>query len=32
LADDVLSIPVYPELRREQLDEVIAAIREFVGA
>ena len=32
LADEVLSIPIYPELRREQLDEVIAAIREFVGA
>lgn len=30
LAQEVLSIPVYPELRQEQLDEVIAAIAEFV--
>jgi dTDP-4-amino-4,6-dideoxygalactose transaminase len=31
LADQALSIPIYPELRREQLDEVIAAIREFIS-
>lgn len=31
LADEVLSIPVFPELTREQLDEVVAAIREFAG-
>jgi dTDP-4-amino-4,6-dideoxygalactose transaminase len=28
---EVLSLPVYPELTRSQLDEVIAAIREFYG-
>lgn len=29
-ASEVLSIPVYPELRREQLDAVAAAIRKFI--
>lgn len=29
LADEVLSIPVFPELQREQLDEVVAAVSEF---
>jgi dTDP-4-amino-4,6-dideoxygalactose transaminase len=32
LAQEALSIPIFPELRREQLDEVIAAIAEFVAA
>jgi dTDP-4-amino-4,6-dideoxygalactose transaminase len=31
LADEVLSIPIFPELKREQLDEVVAAMRGFVG-
>lgn len=31
LADEVLSIPIFPELTREQLDEVAAAIRGFKG-
>lgn len=30
-ADEVLSLPVYPELTRHQLDEVIAAVRGFFG-
>ena len=30
LASECLSIPIYPELKREQADTVIAAIREFV--
>jgi dTDP-4-amino-4,6-dideoxygalactose transaminase len=28
-AEEVLSLPIYPELTREQIDYVIAAIREF---
>jgi dTDP-4-amino-4,6-dideoxygalactose transaminase len=28
---EVLSLPVYPELTRAQLDEVVAAVREFVA-
>jgi dTDP-4-amino-4,6-dideoxygalactose transaminase len=32
LAQEALSIPIFPELRREQLDEVIAAIAEFVAS
>ena len=32
LADEALSIPIFPELKREQLDEVVAAIHEFLGA
>jgi len=32
LAQQALSIPIFPELRREQLDEVISAIGEFVAA
>jgi dTDP-4-amino-4,6-dideoxygalactose transaminase len=32
LAEQALSIPIFPELRREQLDEVVGAIREFLGA
>jgi dTDP-4-amino-4,6-dideoxygalactose transaminase len=31
LAQEALSIPIFPELKREQLDEVIAAIREWLG-
>ncbi len=31
-ADLVLSLPVFPEMTREQQDEVIAAIREFFAA
>jgi dTDP-4-amino-4,6-dideoxygalactose transaminase len=30
-AGEVLSLPIYPELRREQLDEVAGAIRTFYG-
>jgi dTDP-4-amino-4,6-dideoxygalactose transaminase len=30
-AREVISIPVYPELTRSQLDEVIAAVRGFFG-
>jgi dTDP-4-amino-4,6-dideoxygalactose transaminase len=30
-ADEVLSIPVYPELTRAQLDEVVDAVRTFYG-
>jgi dTDP-4-amino-4,6-dideoxygalactose transaminase len=30
-ADEVLAIPVYPELTREQQDEVVAAVREGLG-
>lgn len=30
-ADEVLSLPVYPELTRGQLDEVVAAVRGFFG-
>ncbi|MBM4194498.1 MAG: DegT/DnrJ/EryC1/StrS family aminotransferase [Gemmatimonadetes bacterium] len=30
-ADEVLSLPVYPELTRAQLDEVVAAVRSFFG-
>ena len=29
LADEVLSIPMYPELTDEQIDRVATAIREF---
>jgi dTDP-4-amino-4,6-dideoxygalactose transaminase len=32
LAQEVISIPIYPELTTEQKDEVIAAITDFVGA
>ena len=31
LAEEALSIPIFPELQREQLDEVIAAIGEWVA-
>ena len=31
LAEEVLSIPIFPELKREQLDEVVAAVRGFTG-
>lgn len=31
LAGEVLSIPIFPELRREQLDEVIAAVGEWAA-
>jgi dTDP-4-amino-4,6-dideoxygalactose transaminase len=31
LAQEALSVPIFPELRREQIDEVIAGISEFVG-
>ena len=30
-ADEVLSLPIYPELTRTQLDEVVAAVRGFFG-
>lgn len=30
-AHEVLSLPIYPELTRAQLDEVIAAVRSFYG-
>ncbi|HMI49183.1 MAG TPA: DegT/DnrJ/EryC1/StrS family aminotransferase [Gemmatimonadaceae bacterium] len=30
-AQEVISIPVYPELRQQQLDEVIEAVRGFYG-
>ncbi len=30
-AAEVLSLPIYPELTRAQLDEVVAAVREFFG-
>lgn len=32
LAGECISIPVYPELRREQLDAVIAAVADFLKA
>ena len=31
LAGEVVSIPIYPELSREQQDAVIAALGEFAG-
>jgi dTDP-4-amino-4,6-dideoxygalactose transaminase len=31
LADEALSIPIYPELKTEQLDEIIAAIAAFLN-
>jgi dTDP-4-amino-4,6-dideoxygalactose transaminase len=31
-AGEVLSLPIYPELTRAQLDEVAGAVREFYGA
>lgn len=31
LAGEVISIPIYPELRREQQDEVIAALTDFLS-
>jgi dTDP-4-amino-4,6-dideoxygalactose transaminase len=31
-ASDVLSLPIYPELRPEQIDEVIDAVRAFFGS
>jgi dTDP-4-amino-4,6-dideoxygalactose transaminase len=30
-ANEVISLPIYPELTREQLDEVAAAVRSFFG-
>jgi dTDP-4-amino-4,6-dideoxygalactose transaminase len=30
-ASEVLSLPVFPELTRSQLDEVVSAVREFYG-
>jgi dTDP-4-amino-4,6-dideoxygalactose transaminase len=30
-ANEVLSLPIYPELTTDQLDEVIGAVREFYG-
>jgi dTDP-4-amino-4,6-dideoxygalactose transaminase len=30
-AGEVLSLPIYPELAREQLDEVVAGVRAFFG-
>jgi dTDP-4-amino-4,6-dideoxygalactose transaminase len=30
-ANEVISLPIYPELTREQLDEVVAAVRSFYG-
>jgi dTDP-4-amino-4,6-dideoxygalactose transaminase len=30
-AKEVISLPIYPELTRAQLDEVVAAVREFVA-
>jgi dTDP-4-amino-4,6-dideoxygalactose transaminase len=30
-ANEVLSLPIYPELTRAQLDEVVAAVRGFYG-
>ena len=30
-AEEVLSLPIYPELTRDQLDEVVGAIRSFYG-
>ena len=30
-AKEVISLPIYPELAQSQLDEVIAAVREFYG-
>jgi len=30
-AAEVISIPIYPELTRDQLDEVVAAVRSFYG-
>jgi dTDP-4-amino-4,6-dideoxygalactose transaminase len=30
-AKEVLSLPIYPELSRAQLDEVVAAVRSFFG-
>ncbi len=30
-ASEVLSLPIYPELRRDQLEEVADAIRTFYG-
>jgi dTDP-4-amino-4,6-dideoxygalactose transaminase len=32
IADEFLSLPMYPELRREQIDYVIEAVTEAVGA
>jgi dTDP-4-amino-4,6-dideoxygalactose transaminase len=32
LASEALSIPIFPELRRDQLDEVISVIREWCAA
>jgi dTDP-4-amino-4,6-dideoxygalactose transaminase len=31
LSSEVLSIPVFAELRQDQLDEVIAALASFAG-
>jgi dTDP-4-amino-4,6-dideoxygalactose transaminase len=31
-ADEVLSLPVYPELTQAQLDEVVGAVRGFYGS
>jgi dTDP-4-amino-4,6-dideoxygalactose transaminase len=30
-SNEVISLPIYPELKREQLDEVVAAVRSFYG-
>jgi dTDP-4-amino-4,6-dideoxygalactose transaminase len=32
LAEEALSIPIFPELKREQLDEVVAGIRDWLTA
>jgi dTDP-4-amino-4,6-dideoxygalactose transaminase len=31
-AGEVLSLPIYPELREEQIEEVATAIGQFYGA
>ena len=31
IVEEVLSLPIYPELTRAQLDEVVGAVRAFYG-